>query len=134
MQAKSNALIGRWQELFNCLSDWREHAHKEDPFFPHTWLIDDDNIELISKTHPTKLQSLQDLVDLLGETEDWASDYGIKIFEIITQFEQNLKLQATSSQLHATCRSELNNPRQVKQAKGITFFSIQTPDTFSTSM
>lgn len=121
--------------LLKHLTDWRERAHGENPFFPCSWLIDDAGLELISKTHPSKLRSVQDLVGLLGETDDWAGEHGTKLFEVIAQFEESLKHQDTSSKSRTTNRqSTSSNPRPVKRAKGITFVSIQTPESFAAAM
>ena len=90
--------------------------------------------------HPMKLKSLQDLVDLLGETEDWAKEYGGEIFKVIAQFnsEQGLRQQdmAQQSKSHSTCQSTSSNPQSAKRLKGngVVFMSIETPESFATTM
>ncbi|KAH0831172.1 hypothetical protein J3R83DRAFT_13749 [Lanmaoa asiatica] len=113
-------------ELLEQLTEWRNEVHQQDLFYPITWIIDDDGLELVSKTHPTKLQSFEDLIKLLAETEDWAKHFGVKMFDIISQFKPS---QSSES---STCE------RPAKRGKHtvgtVTFMTVQTPETFATMM
>ena len=86
---------------------WRENAHKEDPFYPTTWLLDDNDLELISKTHPTKLQSVQDLIHLLEKQRNGAETVASRYST------QSLSLSKSSCQVsHVDLPSHTINVQQ----------------------
>lgn len=59
---------------------------------PITWLCDDNSLELLSKTHPSNLKSVSDVIVILNETEEWAQGYGQKMFGVITEFARERQL------------------------------------------
>ncbi|KIJ57646.1 hypothetical protein HYDPIDRAFT_34911 [Hydnomerulius pinastri MD-312] len=71
------------------LTSWRSQAHASDTYRsrPVTWLCDDDGLELLSKTDPDNLRSVEALINLLGETEEWGQECGIQIFNVISRFD-----------------------------------------------
>lgn len=128
------------QKLLDILMAWREQAHADDPYrsvWPITRLIDNDGLELLSKTHPTGITSPSDLIVLLDETEEWGTEYGTKLFAIIKQFDQGNQRQCRQVKPQVpSC--VLSETRAVKRAKvgAVTpnsmymFAPIQTPESF----
>ncbi|KAH0826952.1 hypothetical protein J3R83DRAFT_4610 [Lanmaoa asiatica] len=77
--------------LLDTLEAWRCEAHIQDPYRsvrPITWICDDDELDLLSKTHPSKIGSAQDIVDLLQETAEWGIEFGQQLFDVIDQFDR----------------------------------------------
>ncbi|KAG1891422.1 P-loop containing nucleoside triphosphate hydrolase protein [Suillus subluteus] len=75
--------------LHERLSDWRAQEHALDPLrsvWPITWICDDNDLELLSKTHPNNLRSARDITNILHETEEWGETYGQRLLEVINQF------------------------------------------------
>ncbi|KAG9312619.1 hypothetical protein JVU11DRAFT_7025 [Chiua virens] len=126
------------KELLKQLEEWREKAHQDDLFYLITWIINDDALKLVSKMHPTKLQSLDDLVKLLGETQDWSKRFGEKLFDdVIAEFKPTEQPSGPSKS--NTCE-RLAKQQQVKDAQATAgmgtfsfkFMTIATPESFST--
>lgn len=121
------------QPLLDILILWQEQAHAEDPYrgvWPITRLLNKGGLELLSRTHPDDITSSSDLVALLDESDEWGTEYGIKIFTIITQFNQAKWPQSPppeSCEMRATKRA-----KQAGVVKPImyTFAPIQTPESF----
>lgn len=104
------------QPLYEKLVAWRSeaHAHHEDQtVYPLTWICDDQGLELLSKTHPDGLQSTQDIVNLLDETEEWACEFAGQVLDVIQQFNRS-----------QGGKSELEQP-MLKRIKSIPFVPIQ---------
>jgi hypothetical protein len=81
--------------LYEKLLNWRTQEHATDPLRsvqPITWLCDDNSLELLSKTHPSNLKSVSDVIVILNETEEWAQGYGQKMFGVITEFARERQL------------------------------------------
>jgi len=77
--------------LLQELTTWRKDAHAQDPYRMVrrvTWFCDDDRLKLLSKTHPSNIWSVQDIVDLLGETEEWGRECGSQVYAVITNFDK----------------------------------------------
>ena len=76
--------------LLEKLIIWREEPHSKDPYRLirlETWICDDSGLELLSKTHPSNIQSVQDIVDLLHET-DKHMEFGSDIYTTIIRFDK----------------------------------------------
>lgn len=77
--------------LLQELTTWRKEAHAQDPYRAVrrvTWFCDDDGLQLLCKTHPSNLWSAQDIIDLLGETEEWGQECGSQIYTVIANFDK----------------------------------------------
>ncbi|KIK79986.1 hypothetical protein PAXRUDRAFT_36316 [Paxillus rubicundulus Ve08.2h10] len=75
--------------LFDTLISWRNKAHTQHPHHsvqPAMWLLDDNRLNLLSKTHPSNIHSAQDIIDLLQETVEWGTNYAQQLFNVITRF------------------------------------------------
>jgi len=75
--------------LFDTLVAWRYEVHTQNPLnviWPATWILDDDGIDLLSKTHPSDIGSAQDIMVLLQETAEWTIEFGQQLFDVIKRF------------------------------------------------
>ena len=80
------------QPLHEKLVAWRSEAHachENQLVYPLTWICDDQGLELLSKTHPDDLQSTQNIIELLDETEEWGCEFAEQVLDIIQQFNQS---------------------------------------------
>ncbi|KAF8452791.1 P-loop containing nucleoside triphosphate hydrolase protein [Boletus edulis BED1] len=128
------------QQLLDTLKAWRKRTHDNDPYrgvWPIEQLIDNNGLELLTKTHPTVIMSPSDLTTLLQESEAWEGNYGTEIFAIIQQFDQDRQRQGKAQHPPSTSSSETRPV--VKRVKGgittpkimYTFTPVQTPETFA---
>ena len=72
------------------LHTWRSHAHQADPLRAVRqifWILSDAAIELIAKTLPTKVSTVDQLADLLDVDKDWASEWGSQVLQQINVFD-----------------------------------------------
>ena len=77
--------------LLDTLVAWRNDVHTQDHYQsirPLTRICGDDGLDLLSKTHPSQIRSVQDIVELLQETAAWGSRYGQQLFHVIHQFDR----------------------------------------------
>ena len=110
----------------------RKQAHAEDPYWgvwPITQLLNKDGLELLSKMHLNDITLPSDLVTLLEESDEWGTEYSMKIFMIIKQFDQ-AKLQVLRSK---SCETQA--VKRAKQAGMVmpimyTFVPVQMPKSF----
>ncbi|KAF8124050.1 P-loop containing nucleoside triphosphate hydrolase protein [Boletus edulis] len=122
------------QSLLDTLVSWRERAHAEDPYrgvWPAARLLNNNGLELLSKTHPNDITSPSDLVALLQESDEWGSEYSTEIFAIIKQFDQAKRPQ--TSQPGSYEMRAVKRPKQTGMVKPImyTFVPVQTPESFA---
>jgi hypothetical protein len=78
--------------LFDRLHHWRAETHSSHALravWPITWLCSDDNLELLSKTSPDNVKTIDNVCQLLEETEEWARIWGLQILRLITQYDED---------------------------------------------
>ncbi len=69
---------------------WREEEHFADPLGavrPDYLIVTEKNIVKLCQVHPSNMKLPSDIVSLLGEEDDWASEWSEKIFGVIKQFD-----------------------------------------------
>ena len=72
------------------IKSWRTEAHKTDPLRVirrASWIIDDAKVKELSAILPTRIRIPSDIADLLGETDEWSSEWSQQIFDIIQQYD-----------------------------------------------
>jgi len=72
------------------IKSWRTEAHKTDPLRVirrASWIIDDAKVKELSAILPTRIRIPSDIADLLGETDEWSSEWSQQIFDIIHQYD-----------------------------------------------
>lgn len=70
---------------------WRSHMHQSDPLRgvrQITWILTDQEIETISKTPRKSLANVDQLKSLLGSTSDWVGEWGQKIIDEVSSFDE----------------------------------------------
>ncbi|KAG8215553.1 hypothetical protein J3R82DRAFT_7388, partial [Butyriboletus roseoflavus] len=75
--------------LFDTLLTWQNEAHAHNPnHFSQstTEILDDKELNLLSKIHPSDIISAQNLTNSLQETSEWELDVRQQIFNTIRQF------------------------------------------------
>jgi hypothetical protein len=92
------------------LKKWRTDAHLNDPLqsvWPITWLCDDNSLEILSKTNPDNLRTVDNIVQLLDETEEWGKDCGQQILKVIAQFDKENLVTVLHSHLAKKSRTSV---------------------------
>ena len=78
--------------LVNVLLTWRNNIHSMDRYrsvHPITWICDDNELQLLSKTHPSNIQNTKDVFNLLERmAPEWENDYAQQIIDVIKHFDR----------------------------------------------
>jgi hypothetical protein len=73
------------------LNEWLMAVYTTDPFCcscPPDLILSDMQHTTLTRTNPSKLESLEDITVLLEESDEWGTEWAVKVFEVITQFNQ----------------------------------------------
>jgi hypothetical protein len=76
------------------LMAWRIQAHASDPLAsvrPQTFIIDNIDINKLSRLHPTEVTDCQRVVSALNETQEWQASWSEQIYDIIRAYDQELE-------------------------------------------
>ncbi|KAG1765404.1 hypothetical protein EDD22DRAFT_845388 [Suillus occidentalis] len=92
------------------LKKWRTDTHFNDPLqsvWPITWLCDDNSLEILSKTNPDNLRTVDNIIKLLEETEEWGKDCGQQILKVIARFDKENLVTVLHSHLAKKTRTSV---------------------------
>ncbi|KAJ7864092.1 hypothetical protein B0H14DRAFT_3862637 [Mycena olivaceomarginata] len=80
-------------ELENRLQLWLETAHASDPLRsvrPPTFILPPKSIKALATVHPTRIQSIAQVVSTIQETQEREEEWGAKVFAIISTYDLEL--------------------------------------------
>lgn len=85
------------------LNEWLAATYIADPFRcsrPPDLILSDTQRATLIRTDPTKLESPGDITALLEESVEWGTEWAVRLFEVITQFDQEYALSVEKSTTH----------------------------------
>ncbi|KAI9442063.1 P-loop containing nucleoside triphosphate hydrolase protein [Lactarius psammicola] len=72
---------------------WRASAHSNDPLaslWPPTFIIDNSDIKVLAKLHPSNVTHPEQIVTTLDETEEWGDQWSSQVLEVIQAYDREL--------------------------------------------
>ena len=100
------------QALNHRLVEWLISVHVLDPLQavrPIYFILSDVQRANLVRTQSKKIRSVSDIQDILNESDEWASEWGEKIFDVIGQYDRDLavmKVQEKENMVSATVQSK----------------------------
>jgi hypothetical protein len=94
------------------LAIWLKDAHDSDllrAVRPASLILSPTNREILTKTRIENIKSAKDMTKILDKTEEWHSEWAVKIFQVIQDYEHDWKALAVKNGSH------LNRPLQKKK-------------------
>lgn len=95
--------------LVTRLLAWRASAHSNDrlaPVRPPCFIIDDEDIKILSKIHPSNITRSEQVVAALGETQEWEDEWSRQIFEVIQAYDRELSDQRKDEAARSKARQK----------------------------
>jgi len=81
-------------DLKLCLLSWRTETHEHDPLAavrPPSFILDDKGIKTLATMHLTEIRNTTQVVQALGESEEWDQEWSKKILTVIQTYDNELK-------------------------------------------
>ncbi|KAF8266826.1 P-loop containing nucleoside triphosphate hydrolase protein [Lactarius quietus] len=79
--------------LISRLLAWRAATHLNDPLAsvrPPTFIIDNRDIKIVARLHPSSITSSEQLVTVLGQTREWQNNWAHQILKVINKYDGEL--------------------------------------------
>lgn len=79
--------------LINRLFAWLAAAHLNDPLAsvqPPMFIIDNKDIKVVARLHPSNVTSSEQLVTVLEQTCEWQDNWSHQILEVIQKYDNEL--------------------------------------------
>ena len=73
---------------------WRIQAYASDPLatvWPQTFILDNIDINKLSRLHPTEVTDCQRVVSVLNETQEWPARWSEQTYDIIRAYDKELE-------------------------------------------
>lgn len=83
------------------LAEWLRDVHLADPLRfirPPDVILSTTQRAILARFDPKKIKNAQDVVEVLEESADWGTEWAVKIFNVITQFNIEYSEQLTTQQ------------------------------------
>jgi hypothetical protein len=93
------------------LLSWRAETHEHDPLAavrPPSFILDEKGIKTLAAIHPTEIRNTTQVVQALGETEEWDREWSKKILTIIQTYDNEIK----GARKAATAQEKARQKRQ----------------------
>ncbi len=79
--------------LISRLLTWHAGMHSKDPLAsvrPPLFILNDKAIKVLTRLHPSSVTQSEQVVDVLGKTQEWQDQWSILVFEVIWVYDQEL--------------------------------------------
>jgi ribonuclease D len=103
------------KQLINKLLAWRTAVHLNDPLAsvrPPTFIIDNKDIKVLARLHPSSVTDSEQLVTVLGQTREWQNNWSNQILEVIQLHDRELDDRRKAEAARSKARQ-----KRVKQGK-----------------
>jgi len=103
-------------------------AHKTDPLRvirPASWIIDDAKIKKLSAILPARIRIPSDIAEILGETDEWSSEWSLKMFDIIHQYDNPPTIMRSPSPAPRIASSTHYDEPPRKRTKSVSNAALQ---------
>ncbi|KAF8256917.1 P-loop containing nucleoside triphosphate hydrolase protein [Lactarius quietus] len=105
--------------LISRLLAWRAATHLNDPLAsvrPPTFIIDNRDIKIVARLHPSSITSSEQLVTVLGQTREWQNNWAHQILKVINKYDRELddRRKEEAAQSKARQKRIKQNKDQVK--------------------
>ncbi|KAJ7734311.1 hypothetical protein B0H14DRAFT_2639449 [Mycena olivaceomarginata] len=103
--------------LENCLQLWLETAHASDPLRsvrPPTFILPPKSIKALAAVHPTRIQSIAQVVSTIQETQEWEEEWGAQSFRhnLYLRPRANLGIRCSCAQCNRQAPKDPANTRR----------------------
>ena len=76
------------------LLSWRTEASQNNPLAavrPPMFILDDHGIKALATLHPNNIRNTSQVVQALGETDEWNNEWSKKILTVVQAYDNELK-------------------------------------------